>query len=114
MHFTFQSHHAILTFASLSQNLGCIVPVHMTTSSIPQTDRALAERLRRWGLAEIAPIFIEMARPLGFVGGQLLTLASPVLTTIVDEQRLTDWIDLLDDEARLDQLERLLEDEVEP
>ena len=81
----------------------------MTSSSVSPTDQALVDRLRRWGVADVAPVFLTALQPLGIVGSQLLTLASPLLTTFVDARRLDDWIALLDDEERLDQLTRLLE-----
>jgi hypothetical protein len=31
------------------------------------------------GLDDIAPVFIDVLRPFGAIGGQLLTLASPLL-----------------------------------
>jgi hypothetical protein len=81
----------------------------MVPSSVSPIDQALADRLRRWGLADVAPVMLVALRPLGTVGGQLLTLASPILTTFVAPQRLDEWIELLDDQERLDQLTRLLE-----
>ena len=70
-------------------------------------------RLQRWGLDEIAPVFIEALRPFGPIGSQLLTVASPLLTTFVDDRRLDHWIDVLDDPDRLEQLARSLDREVD-
>lgn len=78
-------------------------------STVSETDHALVEHLRRWGLAEVAPVFLSALQPLGTVGSQLLTLASPLLTTFVASRRLDDWIALLDDEERLQHVIRLLE-----
>ena len=85
----------------------------MTPSSTSQDDRVWAARLQRWGLDDIAPVFIEVLRPLGAIGGQLLTLASPLLTTFMNEDRLDQIIDLLDDPDRLEQVVNSLDHEAE-
>jgi hypothetical protein len=85
----------------------------MTPSSTSQDDRTWAARLQRWGLDGIAPIFIEALRPFGAIGNQLLTLASPLLTTFMDEGRLDQLIEMLDDPDQLDQLLRSLDREAE-
>lgn len=85
----------------------------MTIPSTSQDDRAWAARLQRWGLDEAAPIFIEILRPFGPLGSQLLTLASPLLTTFVDEDRLDRIVETLDDPDRLDQFLRRLDGETE-
>jgi hypothetical protein len=85
----------------------------MTPSSTSQDDRAWAARLQRWGLDDIAPVFIEVLRPLGTIGGQLLTLTSPLLTTFMTEDRLDRLVEMLDDPDRLDQFLRSLDHEAE-
>ena len=85
----------------------------MTPSSTFQDDRAWAARLQRWGLDGVVPVFAEVLRPFGAIGGQLLTLASPLLTTFVDEGRLDDLVETLDDPDRLDQFLRTLDREAE-
>lgn len=87
--------------------------VIMTSSPTSQDDRAWAERLQRWGLGEVAPIFVEVLRPFGAVGGQLLLLASPLVTTFLSEDRLNQIIETLDDPERLDQDLRRLDREAE-
>jgi hypothetical protein len=86
----------------------------MTPSSISRDDQTWAARLRRWGLDDMAPVFGEVLRPFGAIGGQLLTLASPLLTTFVDQDRLDRIVEVLDDPDRLDQFLRSLEREAEP
>jgi hypothetical protein len=85
----------------------------MTPSSTSQDDRAWATRLQRWGLDDVAPIFVEVLRPLGAIGGQLLTLASPLVTTFMSEDRLDQLVETLDDPDRLDQVLRSLDHEAE-
>lgn len=113
MHFTFQSQHAILHSASLIEALRLIRILLMIPPFTSRDDQAWANRLRRWGLDEIAPVFIDVLRPLGFVGSQLLALASPVLSSFVDARRLDEWIDVLDDPERLEQLVRALDREAD-
>jgi hypothetical protein len=52
-------------------------------------------------------------RPFGAIGGQLLTLASPLLTTFVDEGRLDQIVETLDDPERLEQFLSALDREAE-
>ncbi len=85
----------------------------MAPTSTSQDDQAWAARLRRWGLDDLAPIFIEVLRPFGAIGSQLLTLASPLLTTFVDADRLDHIVETLDDPDQLDQLLRNLDREAE-
>ena len=85
----------------------------MTPSSTSQDDRAWAARLQRWGLDDIAPVFIEVLRPFGTIGGQLLTLASPLVTTFMNEDRLDQIVETLDDPDRLDQVLRRLDHEAD-
>jgi hypothetical protein len=85
----------------------------MTPTSTSQDDRAWAARLQRWGLADVAPIFGEILRPLGALGGQLLILASPLVTTFVSQDRLDQLVETLDDPDRLDHILQSLDHEAE-
>ena len=85
----------------------------MTPSSTPQDDQTWVTRLQRWGLGDIAPVFIEALRPFGAIGGQLLILTSPLLTMFVDESRLNRAVETLEDPDRLDQFLRNLDREAE-
>ncbi len=64
-------------------------------------DRALLERLAdglaRRGLATVGILFLESARPLGFVASQAMLFFRPLLTAFVDEP------------AAYDRMARLLE-----
>ncbi len=85
----------------------------MTPTSTSQDERTWAARLRRWGLDDLAPVFVEVLRPFGVIAGQVLTLASPLLTTFVGEDRLDQIVETLDDPDRLDQFLRNLDREAE-
>jgi hypothetical protein len=86
----------------------------MTPSSTSQDDQLRVNRLQRWGLDELAPAFGEVLRPFGAIGGQLLMLASPLLTTFVGADHLDQIVETLDDPDRLDQFLRSLDREAEP
>lgn len=83
----------------------------MIPPSTSHDDRAWVARWQRWGLDEIVPVFVDVLRPFSFIGSQLLTLASPLLSTFVDTRRLDRWIDLLDDPEQLEQLTHTLDRE---
>ncbi len=85
----------------------------MTSSPTSQEDRAWAERLQRWGLSEVTPLLAEVLRPFGAIGGQLLMLASPLVTTFLSAERLDQLVETLDDPERLDQILRRLDHEAE-
>jgi hypothetical protein len=85
----------------------------MAPTSNSHDDQTWVARLQRWGLDDLAPGFIEVLRPFGAVGSQLLTLASPLLTTFIDADRLDQIVETLDDPDRLDQLLRNLDREAE-
>jgi hypothetical protein len=97
----------------------CFIVCHfMIPPSTTHDDRVWAAqqwaaRLQRWGLDEIAPVLVEALRPLGPIGSQLLTIASPLLTTFVDRQRLDHWIEVLDDPDQLEQFARALDREAD-
>jgi hypothetical protein len=80
----------------------------MTSQSAVDDDRIWVERIRQWGLGDVAPVLLDVLRPLGFVGSQLLILAKPVLTTFVDAARLDQLSALLEDPARLERLRQAL------
>ena len=65
----------------------------MIPPSTSQDDRVVGRPLQRWGLDEIAPVFIEVLRPFGPIGSQLLTVASPLLTTFVERPDRLDHLD---------------------
>ncbi len=71
------------------------------------------DRLQHWGLGGVASVLIDVLRPLGFFGSQAISMASPLLTTFVDPDRLDRLSSLLEDPDRLAQLRRLLDESPE-
>ena len=69
-----------------------------------------AARLDRWGLMPVAPVLLQVIRPLGFIGSQVLLFGQPFLTLFADVQSLDELSSLLDDADALDQIERRLTD----
>jgi len=69
-----------------------------------------AARLERWGLMPVAPILLQVIRPLGFIGSQALLFGQPFLTFFADAQSLDELSSLLDDPDALDQIECRLTD----
>jgi len=67
-----------------------------------------AVRLEQWGLTPVAPIVLQMLRPLGFLGSQAVLLGQPFLTLFTDAASLTELSLLLDDPEALDQIEQRL------
>jgi hypothetical protein len=80
----------------------------MTSEPVP-TQSVWIDRLQQWGLAGVAAVLIDTLRPLGFFGSQAIVMASPLLTTFVKPDQLTQLSDLLEDPDRLQQLSRLLD-----
>ena len=69
-----------------------------------------AARLERWGLMPVAPVLLQVIRPLGFIGSQALLFGQPFLTLFADARSLEELSSLLDDPDALDQIERRLVD----
>lgn len=80
------------------------------TSEPVVTEHVWVDRLQRWGLSGIASTLIEALRPLGFLGSQAIIMASPILTTFINPDRLTNLSGLLEDPDRLARLSRLLDE----
>ena len=80
----------------------------MTSESVT-TKSVWVDRLHQWGLAGVASVLIDTLRPLGFFGSQAIIMASPILTTFVEPDRLEQLSSLLEDPDRLQQLSRLLD-----
>ncbi len=67
-------------------------------------------RLERWGLAPVAPVFLQLLQPLGFVGSQAVLFGQPLLSALADSQSLDEVSSLLDDTDALREIERRLSD----
>jgi hypothetical protein len=57
----------------------------------------------------MALLLIEVARPFGFLGGQALVMAQPLLSGMVDDVAVERTVALMDSPGLLDQLRVRLE-----
>jgi len=64
----------------------------------------VARRVERWGLVTPAVLFLELGRPLSFVGSQILLLAQPIWGPAASQ-----YADLFEDPRSVDQLLARLE-----
>ena len=74
----------------------------MTPHFPADDDASWTARFQRWGLDDVAPVLVEALRPLSWICGQLLMVATPLLTTFVDARQINRWVDLLEDPDRLE------------
>jgi hypothetical protein len=71
---------------------------------------AIASAVSRRGLGAVATWFLEMNRPLAYLGGQALLLAQPVLGPLVGDGLLAEYAALLEDREGVDLLLQRLAD----
>ncbi len=69
----------------------------------------LAQRVDRWQLTLPAILFLEIAKPFGFIASQGLLLCQPLLGFFYDETKIADYSELLSKRSNLDQLMAKLE-----
>lgn len=69
----------------------------------------LAKRIEQRGASSLALMLIEIVRPFGFLGSQVLVMAQPLLTGIVDDTTVQRTTILLDNPDLLNQLSATLE-----
>lgn len=83
----------------------------MQPSPAPPPDdlSRLAAYLRRHGLATPALMLLTLARPLGFFGGQCLSLVQPLIPQQEWQARIGQTASALEDEATWTRLENLLQ-----
>ena len=86
----------------------------MTPTSNLNRESVWASRMRRWGLSDIGLILIDGLRPLGLVASQLIMLATPVLSTFVASDKLTQLTAWLEDPNQVEKLMSELEREDTP
>ncbi len=85
----------------------------MPSQPILDDDQIWLDRLQRWQLRSIAPLLLDVLRPLGLVGSQLIIMAKPVLTSFVPSSQLDQLTALIEDPDRLARLRQAIDAEVE-
>jgi acyl carrier protein phosphodiesterase len=76
-------------------------------------DQIWLDRLQRWQLRSIAPLLLDVLRPLGLVGSQLIIMAKPVLTSFVSSAQIDQLTALIEDPDRLARLRQAIDAEGE-
>ncbi len=84
--------------------------------SNPKLDQQkLIDRWARWvnhkGLTAVALPLLEVGRSLGFLGAQALLMAQPILGLMLDGNRVSSYVALLEDPKALGQLIEQIEQE---
>jgi acyl carrier protein phosphodiesterase len=74
-------------------------------------DQIWLDRLQRWPLHSIAPLLLDVLRPLGLAGSQLIIMAKPVLTSFVSSAQLDQLTALIEDPDRLARLRQAIDAE---
>ena len=69
----------------------------------------VANRIAGLGLTAPAVLFLEMNKPLGFLGAQLLFAAQPFLSLTFDHADLRDLAEIIEDPKGMEQLIARLE-----
>jgi hypothetical protein len=64
----------------------------------------MARRIAGLGMTAPAVLFLEMNKPLAFLGAQLLLCAQPFLSMTFDDADLRDFAEIIQDRAGVEQL----------
>ncbi len=64
----------------------------------------MTQQITRWGLTLPALLFLQVTRPLSFIGSQGLLLCQPLLSFFYDAPSISDYAGLLSDRANVDRL----------
>jgi len=71
----------------------------------------LAERIEALGLSPVALSLLESAHAFGFLGGQAILMAQPLVTGLVNDTTVERTVTLLDSPELLERLRTYLEGE---
>ncbi len=78
-----------------------------------QTFQAWANRLRQWGLHQLAAALLEAGGPLNLVGAQLVYLSQPVLNGFLANDKLNQLAEMLEQPAHTRLFIRYLREEAQ-
>jgi len=70
----------------------------------------IAERIRVWGATGLVSALLDAARPIAFIGGQMLWVAQPALSVFMDGEQVAEYARLLERPEALDLLRTRLEE----
>ena len=85
----------------------------MTPVSISEENRIWIDRFRRLGLGSFTPLLLDVLRPIGVLGSQVMIMAAPLLTTLTDPAKLESLTALLEDPDRLRQISQIMAQETD-
>lgn len=81
---------------------------HLMISPNAREDQELvgvwASRLQKWGIGGVAPLAVEVLRPLGFLGAQAVHMLAPILTAFTSPAEVERLARLLESPGALDRL----------
>jgi acyl carrier protein phosphodiesterase len=83
----------------------------MSSESAIDDDQIWVDRFQRWGLSAVAPVLLDVLRPLGWVSSQVIIMAKPVLTSFVSAAQIDQVTALIEDPDRLARLRQAMEAE---
>lgn len=64
----------------------------------------VADQIVRRGLETPATFFVEMNRPLSFIGGQALVFFAPILGAVMSQHTVEEFARLMEDRKNIDRL----------
>jgi hypothetical protein len=69
----------------------------------------LAQQISRWGLTAPAILFLEANKPLSMIASQALLFFQPLLGFLLDDEVISGYAQLFEDQANVERLLHLLE-----
>lgn len=80
------------------------VPGDVSPERRDQLIYMVADQVVRRGLETPTAFFVEMNRPLSFIGGQALVFFAPILGVIFDQRTIEEFARLMEDRKNIDRL----------
>ncbi|MDP2871540.1 MAG: hypothetical protein Q8P31_03290 [Bacillota bacterium] len=69
-----------------------------------QLIKMVADQVVKRGMETPATFFVEMNRPLSFIGGQALVFFAPILGVVFNQQTIEEFARLMEDRKNVDRL----------
>ena len=74
---------------------------------------AIAKKVEKYNLITPAILFLQMSKPLSFVGSQAVLFGAPIAGAFIDERLIEDFGQVMADRENVERLLTLLEDREE-
>lgn len=75
--------------------------------------KAIVDKVERWNLFTPAIFFLQMSKPISFLGSQAMYFFAPVGGIFVEERKIENWAQIFEDRENLELLIEALEDRAE-